>query len=68
MLIFRHAQARCPHKELLPQPGRNQAFNIRKNRNPVNHNRRAPHARVTAHHLLCIVEKTNRFPHIKINT
>jgi hypothetical protein len=32
-----------------------------------NHNRRAPHARITTHHLLCIVEKPDRFT-IKINT
>ena len=56
---LRHIQARCPHKKLLPQPGRNQAFNVRKKRNPVHHNRRAPHACVTAHHLLRIMEKSD---------
>jgi hypothetical protein len=67
MLTLRHAQARCPHKKLLPHQGRNQAFNIRKKRNPVHHNGRAPHARVTAHHLLYIIEKPDRFT-FKINT
>ena len=67
MMVFGHIQARCPHKKLLPQPGRNQALNIRKKRNPVHHNRQAPHACVTTHHLLRIVKKYS-FPRIKINT
>ena len=57
-----------PHKKLRLHQRRNQTFNIRKKRDSVHHNRRAPHARITARHLLCIVEKSNRFPHIKINT
>ena len=54
VLTRRQAKVRCPLKVLPPQPGRNQALNFRKNVNSVYHNRRAPHACVTAHNLLHI--------------
>ncbi|MFN9908848.1 MAG: hypothetical protein ACK56F_22430, partial [bacterium] len=57
MLARRQAQESCPRKVLLLQPGRNQALHFRKNGNSVYHNRRTPHARITAHNLLHVIEE-----------
>ena len=57
MLSLRQGQESCPLKVFLPQPGRNQALHFRKNGNSVYHNRRTPHARITAHNLLHVIEE-----------